>query len=146
MFWCDLGVALQQLHPANPCAAQGQAAGAYATLQCRLLCNIGVVFLNQGLYADARDNFEAVQRLQPHAACAFNRLLCSYMITTSVEQADALKLGFKDLLRVPQARLACSRPTSAAPPTPAQVLCSRALRCKLLHPNPAVSGTCRKTR
>jgi lipoprotein NlpI len=69
-------------------------------MQARLLRNIGVAFLNQGMYSDARDNFEAVQRIRPNAACAFNYLICSFMITTSVEQADALKAAFKELIQV----------------------------------------------
>jgi lipoprotein NlpI len=69
-------------------------------MQARLLRNIGVAFLNQGMYADARDNFEAVQRIRPNAACAFNYLVCSFMVTTSVEQADALKAAFKELMQV----------------------------------------------
>jgi hypothetical protein len=80
---------------------QGQAASPHATMQCRLLRNIGVAFLYQGMYADARDNFEAVQRIKPDAACAFNYLVCSYMVTSSIEQADALKQAFRELLLVP---------------------------------------------
>ena len=71
-------------------------------MQCRLMRNIGVAFLQQGMYADARDNFDAVQRMKPNAACAFNRLVCAYMVTTSVEQADALKQGFRELAAMPQ--------------------------------------------
>ena len=53
------------------------------------------------MYADARDAFGAVQRIRPDAACAFNRLICAYMVTSSVEQADALKQSFRELLAVP---------------------------------------------
>ena len=83
-------------------AVQGQGTSPYATMQCRLLRNIGVAFLQQGMYADARNNFDAVLRIRPDAACAFNRLICAYMVTTSVEQADALKQGFRDLVVTPQ--------------------------------------------
>lgn len=69
-------------------------------MQGRLLRNIGVAFLNQGMYGDARDQFEAALRVAPTPACAFNHLLCSYMVTTSVAQADALKGAFRELVRV----------------------------------------------
>lgn len=71
-------------------------------MQCRLLRNIGIAFLQQGMYADARDNFEAVLRVRPDIVSAFNRLVASFMVTKTVEQADSLKSAFKDILFVPQ--------------------------------------------
>jgi hypothetical protein len=78
-----------------------QGFGPYAHLQCRLLRNIGMAFLQQGVYSDACDNFEAVLRIRPDMVSAYNRLIATYMITKSVEQSDALKRAFKDMLTVP---------------------------------------------
>jgi tetratricopeptide (TPR) repeat protein len=78
-----------------------QGFGPYTHLQCRLLRNIGVAFLQQGTYSDARDNFEAALRIQPDMVSAYNRLIATYMITKSVEQSDALKQAFQDMLGVP---------------------------------------------
>lgn len=63
--------------------------------------NIGVAFLQQGIYSDARDNFDAVLRIRPDMASAYNKLIATYMITKSVEQSDALKQAFQDILCVP---------------------------------------------
>jgi hypothetical protein len=66
-----------------------------------LLRNIGIAFLQQGIYTDARDNFEAVLRIRLDMVSAYNRLIATYMITKSVEQSDALKQAFQDMLCVP---------------------------------------------
>lgn len=71
-------------------------------MQARLLRNIGIAFLHQGMYADARDNFEAVLRVKPDVMSAFNRLVAVFMVTKSVEQSEYLKAAFRDLLNVPQ--------------------------------------------
>lgn len=60
-----------------------------------------MAFLQQGTYSDARDNFEAVLRIRPDMVSAYNRLIATYMITRSVEQSDALKQAFQDMLCVP---------------------------------------------
>lgn len=64
--------------------------------------NIGTAFLHQGMYADARDNFEAVLRVKPDVTSAFNRLIAVFMVTKSVEQSECLKAAFRDMLSSPQ--------------------------------------------
>lgn len=54
------------------------------------------------MYADARDNFEAVLRVKPDVTSAFNRLVAVFMVTKSVGQSDYLKAAFRDILSVPQ--------------------------------------------
>lgn len=40
-------------------------------------------------------------RIRPDMVSAYNRLIATYMITKSVEQSDALKQAFQDMLCVP---------------------------------------------
>lgn len=84
------------------CILQGNESGPYASMQCRLMRNIGAAFLHQGMYADARDNFEAVLHVKPDVTSAFNRLIAVFMVTKSVEQSDCLKAAFRDMLSAPQ--------------------------------------------
>eukprot|EP00892_Ulva_mutabilis_P007543 jgi/Ulvmu1/5160/UM021_0177.1 len=85
-----------------PTERQGTDSGPYAGMQCHLLRNIGIAFLQQGMYSDARENFEAVLAIRPDVVSAFNRLVAVFMITKSVEQSDSLKAAFRDMLNIPQ--------------------------------------------
>lgn len=55
------------------------------------------------MYQDAKDNFEAVLKRLPDHSSAFNRLVCTFMITATSDQADLLRTCFLDLLYVPGA-------------------------------------------
>lgn len=54
----------------------------------------------QGMYQDAKENFEAVLERLPDHSSAFNRLVCTFMTTATANQAELLRTCFLDLLYV----------------------------------------------